>query len=617
MRFRTICIILVLSLITCDLLGQEHRRSIRDRMFSDTMVVSKNYNKAVAKSTKFYDTLYRHKSWFTRLVAPLIITSPSNTIESGEPTPVLEVGRHYFRNYQGRTITQINILQANVFTRDSSKKISRAERLIDGLHALTSEKVIRKNLLFEVGETVDPYSMAINEEMLRSLPYISTAYIMVVPDPKNPSEVVVNVFARDNWTISGTVAWGGANHYGELFDRNFLGTGNALHMRYYFPFGEQKNGAEVQYRINNLWGTFTNVNLVGGIGATNNTARIEASRPFILPSDHIWGLNAGYTHNRVGIGTIDTSMIIKRADYGLWYGYSWNLDPRQGTALYAMASTAYTQFYQRPEICKGVNPYFYNRFTTLASVGVSRQNYFQGNMIYGYGRTEDISYGYKFDFTGGYEWNEVLGRRVYLGLTALWGDMIGSSYFGVSTRVGGFRNLNKEWEQCAIDLSANFFSPLFKLGNIYVRQFLSTSATWGLNRLMGEREQIGYNSVARMQGMGPRHNSMGHNRATFGGETVFFTPIFFYHFRFAFFVWGDVGVLGYNKAIFSNPLSSVLGLGVRIKNERLIFNNIQLRLGFAVRRPPDYGFNPFSVSNEEILRQHVFRPSLPEVLPYQ
>ncbi|MEG0163317.1 MAG: hypothetical protein RR652_05215, partial [Mucinivorans sp.] len=86
-------------------------------------------------------------------------------------------------------------------------------------------------------------------------------------------------------------------------------------------------------------------------------------------------------------------------------------------------------------------------FNVSASIGFSRQNYYQGNMIYGYGRTEDIPFGYKFEAVGGYQWSESLGRRYYAGLNLLWGNALGNSYLNLAGRVGGYWNKERKWEQ--------------------------------------------------------------------------------------------------------------------------------------------------------------------------
>ena len=93
--------------------------------------------------------------------------------------------------------------------------------------------------------------------------------------------------------------------------------------------------------------------------------------------------------------------------------------------------------------------------------------------------------------------------------------------------------------------------------------------------------------------------------------------MFLYHFRFAYFLFGDVGWLGYDNNLFRNRFTGAIGLGVRIKNERLIFNNVQLRLGYAFNRPPEVGYSYFSISNERDFQEFDFVPGAPKTVEYR
>ncbi len=458
--------------------------------------------------------------------------------------------------------------------------------------------------------------MSINEQLIRALPFVANAYITVEPSQIIPGEATVKVFVRDSWTISADAAWFG-DYYASVFDKNFLGSGNELKLRYYFPMELQANGAELQYNINNLWGSFADVQIHAGIGRTNNKLKLTASRKFILPSDHIYGLKAGYEQYNEGVAALDSTLLINKEEYSIWYGYSYSLDPNQGTTLYATTSANILKYNKRPYTDKLINPYYHNHSNILLSIGASRQNFFQGNMIYGYGRTEDIPFGYKFQLTAGLDWNEFHGRRTYIAALANWGDLIGSSFLNAKLEFGSYINQQtKLLEQGVLNAHLKFFSPLFKIQTFYFRQFFYSSATWGINRLWGDREQISYNDQAPVRGMWPTRQNSGSNRLTFGGETVMFTPLFLYNFRFAFYLWGDIGTLGYDPKILRNPISSSMGIGVRIKNERLIFNNIQLRLGFILKSPPGMEFETLSITNEKEFQSDSYRPETPSIVNY-
>ncbi|MEG1664566.1 MAG: hypothetical protein RR066_03995 [Mucinivorans sp.] len=584
-------------------------------MFSDTLVIGHSFKKSELRSNAFYDSMLMHKSWFVRTLAGLLIGARSSA-DDAEAMPQMEVSRDYFNKFSGKLITSIRIAQADIFGRSPDDDLSWIERCVDNLHIRTKERVIAQSLLFNVGDTISPYRMSINEQLLRNKPYLSTAYIVVLPDLNNPNGVSVNVFTRDNWTISANARLGDAP-YLDVFDRNFIGSGNTLLLRYYAPGGEQRHGFEAQYIIDNIWGTFINTTLQAGVGASNNSLGMSFERPFIMPSDHFGGGEAGYTENREGMTATDTVFSVKTEKYAFYYGYSLNLDPLRGTNIYFTVGADYTHFSKRPDVEKYLNPYYYNRFRILYSLGISRQNYFQGNMIYGFGRTEDVAYGFKFELIGAYESNEFLGKRFYVGGLGRWGQLTKSGFWNFTASGGTFFTDRGRPQQSSFGAQVNYFSPLWELGSLYVRQFVNVSGTWGFNRLEGERERIGYQSFAPIHGLRGSITSNGLTRAVVNSETVFFTPLFLYHFRFAFFTWCDVGWLGNNHNIFRNQFAAAAGIGVRIKNERLIFNNVQIRIGFALQRAPSMGYNWFEITNEQGLNIEPFIPQRPTISPYQ
>ena len=68
----------------------------------------------------------------------------------------------------------------------------------------------------------------------------------------------------------------------------------------------------------------------------------------------------------------------------------------------------------------------------------------------------------------------------------------------------------------------------------------------------------------------------------------------------ALYGFADLGILGYNGNLFKNGFYSTIGIGVRIKNEHLIFRTINIRLGFAVGRTGLLNANYFHINT----RQH-------------
>ena len=102
-----------------------------------------------------------------------------------------------------------------------------------------------------------------------------------------------------------------------------------------------------------------------------------------------------------------------------------------------------------------------------------------------------------------------------------------------------------------------------------------------------------------------------------GVESVIFSPVNFYGFRFAIFGFADAGVLfGLNEPVMKGEFVSVIGLGLRIRNDNLILNTFQIRIGFFPTAPDFSRTDLVRISGEHLLEQKNFEPGPPSLLPY-
>lgn len=72
----------------------------------------------------------------------------------------------------------------------------------------------------------------------------------------------------------------------------------------------------------------------------------------------------------------------------------------------------------------------------------------------------------------------------------------------------------------------------------------------------------------------------------FNFEFVMFSPWYFYGFRFAPFVFADVGLISQSRYAFTNSDTyAAIGVGFRIRNESLAFKTIILSFGYIPNAP--------------------------------
>ena len=137
----------------------------------------------------------------------------------------------------------------------------------------------------------------------------------------------------------------------------------------------------------------------------------------------------------------------------------------------------------------------------------------------------------------------------------------------------------------------------------------------GFNRSEGEGEHIGFTYDYSPRDLS-RKNLFGTKRLLVKSETVLFSSLHTYGFQFAFFTFADAAWLG-DDAIFKNDFFSSVGLGVRIKNERLIFRTIQLRIAIPFYKNGIYRGDYVHLSQEPKLRLPHLRPTAPQILPFK
>ena len=109
----------------------------------------------------------------------------------------------------------------------------------------------------------------------------------------------------------------------------------------------------------------------------------------------------------------------------------------------------------------------------------------------------------------------------------------------------------------------------------------------------------------------------GDQKLSLSLETVQFSNFYIYGFRFVNFLFGDIGFVGpTNKSIFKNKLYSGIGIGVRIRNDNLVFKTFQLRLTYYPSITPGYEHLIFRMTGEKLLQPPSYKPHAPEIIEY-
>ena len=560
----------------------------------------------------FFDNLkHNRKTKVSKLFFKSFITNKKDTTEKERKKLLSE---EYFSKYEGKVIDTVIIIANNIYDKLSASE-NKGKKILNSLHYPTRTRIIRRNLLFKAGDKVNSSTLIRNEQLLRSLRYISNANIYIL---NNDSDGVnIYVTTQDSWTASANIIYEKSNRINlELFEGNMFGSGNKLTVGTYL--GMEKGiygGNQFEYDISNFYGTFFDVNLILGKGFEKRVAGISADKKFILPNDYAGGFKTLFMKGLDRAWYTDSTYLISGMTYDFWAGKSFGIKSIKG-GLFVTGGYQNINVYDRPdEVSATLHPKYHDYTSALFSLGLYKEMFYPEEFVYGYGVIEDIPHGFKIALTSGYRWGE-FSNNYYLGTETALGGYTKLGYLRGEISSGLFLNEHGVSNESVLSTNFNFFSKLLNTNSrTYVRQFLNFNMTLGFNRLEGETERLRFYSIYAPRALQTK-KLYGLNRVTINTETIFFTPHRVLGFNIAIFNFVDFGWIGDSYKVFKNDFYSSLGLGIRIKNERLIFNILEIRLGVALNKNGFYNSDYIKLSSQPKLMMKRFIPGKPGFAGY-
>ena len=607
--------IMVILLSTLNLKGMDIAMLINDTISNDSIE---------KKTEVFYDSLevkaQRYK--VTKWLYDYMITSSSDTLNKG-----LE-SYEYYKKYKNKTIGVITIKSLEVFGPDFNDTSKTAklwvERTANKMHTKSNLNVIRKNLWIKEGKPLDPNLVVDNERFLRALPYLKDVRFIIKPRRGNKNIVDILILTKDvfSFGLSGSVR---NIHNGEIgiSDKNILGIGHEVGLTLFGNTQKKPHlGLEAFYAINNLKGNFINF----AAGYANNYIRnaffFSFERGFIRPqSVYGGGITAAriFRSNNINLSSeVNSEYALDYLFLDSWYGRRLKLgiNPEDSRFQVTVAGRVrYTKFNDRPPPDAENRQYFANSTLYLGGLSFSQRSYIRDYRVYSYGITEDIPKGYLHELVLGYDKNE-FGDRLYSHLFLSSGNLFNQKpfYFYTALGMGSFWT-HSGLEQGLVDVKINFISPLFKVLNAQARQFVRLNYSLGIKRF--EVEELLLRNNIGIRGFGSRITN-GKQRILLNVENVFFQKNAILDFKTALFYFLDVGIVGpANQSIFKEDYFAGIGVGLRIRNENLVFKTIQIRLSFYPNHPSDVSVVGFILDEVSKTTFYNFQPRGPEPLRFE
>ena len=533
-----------------------------------------------------------------------------NAITRGHPdsaalaTTINTKSESPFMPYEGKVIRHI-IVKAYGFEQtftDTSKRLQYfGTKLLNQAHRKTRDWVVRNSLFIKENTVLNPFKLADNERLIRSLNFIQDARILVNFLPDNEDSVDLVVVVKDLFSIGGALNSLGVaptSVRGNVSEANFLGMGQRIQGGVILEQTRNPTfGYQLLYSKANIGRSFVNATLsytqINGDlfdGTPDEQARfIRLDRPLYAPYAHLAG---GFT-----MGDFQSFNRYNHPD-SLFYKYhyqvhdgwlGWNLGGDRFLSNTSVRDRKFVSlryfrnhFYQTPDqIGDKFNFRFNDREAVLGQFTFFRQDFYKTNYIYGFGTTEDVPQGYNVAVTSGW-YKQLHLERPYAGVDA-------NSY--VVTKKGGFIQYflrsgaflhQGQVQDASVLVGSSYYSPLFLFKHVKIRQYINLSYTRQFNR-------VGIDPLTINNVFGLRYfsgdSTFGAQRMTFHSETTFFLNYKLLGFKFAPFAFGDLSLLTPDKAKFDkSSLYHGLGAGMRARNENLIFQTIELRAVWFPRK---------------------------------
>jgi len=592
--------------------------TINEKIQTDSM------NNGVRFYNKLKSKAYKNK--ITKELYHLFFVTPGKEVIPDDKKR--EQSSEVFIPYEGKVINKIIIDVIPPFKPNFLDTVQKTriwmETKANKLHNTSSRKYIKKQLYFKEGDTLDAYNTADNERLIRELPYIKDAQFIPILVMGSPELVDLYLLVKDQFSWGIDLDIGSISSTSvELFNQNLYGRGHEIKGGLEYNRNKSKTfGYLAQYKVKNIRNTHINSQLAYKNNYQKTFIGLAIERLFeSYMTKYAGGLSLSKTMDSNKINSNDPILNKEPLDFNsgsLWLGQAFQLKSRKKFAksrLFTTAGASLINFYKRPEVAKDLNQFFHNYRRYLASITLNQIQYYKSNLIYNFGRTEDIPYGYLMQITTGFEDSEFTYRK-YLAFEYQRATHFKKSqtYFFTKLAIGGFFN-EDQYEQGTFVFQNKFIGRLRKSGRYRFRNFGELNYTLGIRRF--PEEFITLNNTGGIRGYSSLE-ATGTQRLNLKIENIAFTPFMAGGFRFAFFSFADMGIIGSNQnQPFNNEYYYGLGCGIRLSNENLVFKTIELRFVVYPKAPSDFSSPQYRITGEDRPKFSNFSVGQPKVIDFE
>jgi hypothetical protein len=566
------------------------------------------------------------KKW-TRELYNIVVIPTSRAVSD---TITTAQGFNLYSGFEGLRVRTVRFTKLNPFGTDLNDtgfhSINWLSKTGNALHIRTMDRVLERHLLFREGDLISSDILADNERLLRGLSFIEDVRIVVTPLDSLPGYADVDILTKDTWSKAFFLELNDLESGKfDIWDRNIFGTGNEVQASLHWdPAKSDFYGVEAFYRARNIFGSFIDSRINYQNVFENQSIGMVFDRKYFTPNTKYAGsLSANTTRTERNIRIDDSTTLSSPVHFNttdFWVGRAIGLPTNvilgPGRLNLFLASRFYNYSYsERPATSREFLYEYHNRSVWLNSLTVSNQSFFRSNLIYNFGRTEDIPTGWMAGISYGREFSEYAGRNYGSFQLSLANYLYSLGYLYLSASAGGFINDYSEIQQGLVNLEMDYFTNLFLFGRFKMRHFGSLNYLRGINRF--DPEIININDKRGLTGFS-KNDINGQQKIVLNLELVCYTPGDIMGFRTVLYAFADQALLGsQNTSLSEMNLYSAVGAGLRIRNENLVFPTLQFRFAWYPGVDGMKAAEYFKLSGETRYLPKNFSPGAPGLLDYQ
>ncbi|MFW6268163.1 MAG: hypothetical protein ACOC1E_03430, partial [Marinilabiliaceae bacterium] len=555
------------------------------------------------------------RSFFSRKLHEWLVKS---SIKKNSSNP----GAHLdeLEKYEGKNIRNIDIRHIPPFGGSVDDTIAVGDswlaRVGNRFRFETAAGIIMKTITLENNQSLSPIAVYDSERLLRGLSFINDARLRVWQSPANPEAVNISIYVQDRYPHAITAGMMEDQPSVSLINKNLLGRGLSLAHTLVMPSADYRDwGFRETLGAENFLGEYIDLEIDFARTKKYHLIAGKMEKEFVIPEIKYAGglhVNRSFTNPNIpDYPAVEWEPPLDFRRQNFWAGRSFQIGQSDGplrSNLYITGRYLDLKMFSPLEPADFIpDGQFY-----YGGLSFSRRGYYKNNLIHSFGRTEDVPYGSLTSLSIGYHKDENYTRH-FAGFHYSFGKALIPSrgYLFFKSDIGSFFRTGSP-EQGHIKIGSEYITPLISVGKSKLRNFLEIEYANGLNRFPGEYLFIDEetNGLHRFDFA---ETIRGDEKIVFKTEQVFFTQLEPLGFKFAVFSFFDSALLRENqeKNIFQQTPYFSFGGGLRIRNDNLVFNTLQIRLAIMPRVPK--GILPMSlrITGEQPRKFRDFVPSQP------